>query len=174
MTSRIRTIGTAVLLSSVTVVLLAQTPIAPALDIKMGLWEISSTSQIGGNMPTMDTSKMTPEQKAQMEAAMKAMMGSHQNVTKSCMTKEKFQKEGLMEDHGGDCKQSITTNTKSTLEAKVVCTNPSSTSQFHVDAQSQTAFKATVKTVATDQGKPMNIDIALTGKWLGADCGDVK
>jgi hypothetical protein len=49
----------AVLLSTATgtAVLLAQ---APSLDVKMGLWEMSMTSNAGGQMPAVDTSKMTP------------------------------------------------------------------------------------------------------------------
>jgi hypothetical protein len=173
MISGIRTVGSIVLLSSITAVVLAQ---VPALDVKMGLWEITSTSQVGGSMPSIDTSKMTPEQKAQMEAAMKSMMGAHQNVAKSCITKEKFEKEGIMPaEKGQDCKQTIVTNTRAALDAKVVCTGDRPmTAQLHADALSSTSFKATIKSSTTDQGKQMTVDVAMTGKWLAADCGSVK
>jgi hypothetical protein len=56
-----RWFGSALLWTVLTTVVLAQ---APALDIKMGLWEITTTTQIGGQTPQVDTSEMTPEQKA--------------------------------------------------------------------------------------------------------------
>jgi hypothetical protein len=149
----------------------------PALDVKMGLWEISSTTEIGGQMPDIDTSKMTPEQKARMEQAMKAMMGSHTNVTKSCVTKEKFDTSKFMggNEVGQTCKQTITTNTRSTLDASVVCTGENAmTSQMHIDALSSTAFKGTAKGTGTNQGRTMTVSVNMTGKWLGADCGDTK
>src|SRR4051794_38289473 len=37
---------------------------APALDVKYGLWEMSNVTNLGGQMPQIDTSRMTPEQKA--------------------------------------------------------------------------------------------------------------
>jgi hypothetical protein len=157
---------------SLSAVALAQ---APVLDVKMGLWEISSTMNLGGEMPGMDTSKMTPEQKAQMAAAMKSMMGAHTTTQKTCVTREKFDRSSFMMENQANCKQAVTTNTKSTLDAKVVCTGDRPvTMQMHVDALSSTAFKGTVKSANTEQGKTMTVDGTMTGKWLGADCGDVK
>jgi hypothetical protein len=175
MISRLRTVGSVALMSSVTAILLAQAPVVPNLDVKMGLWEMTSSAQVGGEMP-IDTSKMTPQQKTQMEAAMKSMMAPHTNVEKSCMTKDKFAKEGFMpQDSGMNCKQSVTTNTKTTLEGSVKCTGERAmTGQIHIDALSTTAIKGTIKASTTDQGKTMTVDMTLAGKWLGADCGDVK
>jgi len=159
---------------SLTAVVLAQ---APVLDVKMGLWEVSSTVNIGGQMPGVDMSKMTPEQKAQVEAAMKSMMGAHTNTQKSCVTREKFNRESFMMENGPGmtCKQTITTNTKSALDAKVACTGEHPmTMQMHIDALSQTTFKGTIKSTNTEQGKTMTVDGTMAGKWLSADCGDVK
>ncbi len=45
---------------------------------------------------------------------------------------------------------------------------------MHIDALSPTNFKGTFKMSETDQGKTMNVNGTMTGKWLGADCGTVK
>jgi hypothetical protein len=159
---------------SLSAIAVAQTP---ALDVKMGLWEITSTSDIGGQMPAIDTSKMTPAQKARMEAAMKGLTGAHSAVTKSCMTKEKFNRSNFMtdDDSGTTCQQTISTNTRTSLDANVVCTGKQTrTSQMHIDASSPTSFTASVKSVDTKQGRTMTVDMTMTGKWLGADCGTVK
>jgi hypothetical protein len=79
------------------------------------------------------------------------------------------------DEQGSACKQTITTNTRSTLEGTVSCTGERpTTGQFHVDALSPTNVKATVKMSETVQGKTMNVNLTMIGKWLGADCGTVK
>lgn len=145
--------------------------------MKMGLWEMTSTSTISGQMPLMDTSKMTPEQRAKIEESMKAMMGPHTNVTRSCVTKEKLEKSVFMmpEQQGQTCKQQVVTNTRSALEAKLICTGQHPMfGQLRIDTLSPTAIKATVTSVPGDKGQSVNVTITLAGKWLGADCGDAK
>ena len=168
-----RWLGTGLILASLTAVGFAQ---APALNVKMGLWEMTSTTTIGGEMPGIDTSKMTPEQKKRMEAAMQGAMGQHQTVTKTCMTKEKFNDSNFMSNGPDDkCKQVLTTNTATTLEGKVSCTGERTMSgEMHVEAPTPTAFTGTMKMNAVDRGRTMVVDIKMAGKWLGADCGDVK
>ena len=166
--------GSVCLSFSMAVVLAAQ---APALDVKMGLWEVSTTVDMGGQTPQVDTSKMTPEQKARMEEVMKGMMGTHTSVTKSCMTREKFEKQAFMNsnERGQTCKQAITTNTRSTLESTITCTGEHSmTAQMHVEALSPTSVKATMKSANAMRGGTMNVNVTMTGKWLGADCGSEK
>ena len=150
---------------------------APALNVQMGLWEISSTTDLGGQMPGVDTTKMTPEQKARVEAAMKGMMGPRTSVNKSCVTKEKFDQSNFMtQDQPGDtCHQAITTNTRTSLEGTVTCTGEHPMSgQIHIDAPSPTTFTGTVKATSTEGGRATTINMALSGKWLSADCGTVK
>jgi len=55
----------------------AQTGSIPTLDVKLGLWEVTSASTRSG-MPTIDTSKMTPEQRARVEAALQGAQRSAQ------------------------------------------------------------------------------------------------
>lgn len=167
-------VGSACLSLAMAASLVAQ---VPALDVKMGLWEMSSTTEMSGQMPQMDTSKMTPEQKAQMEAAMKGMMGAHTNVTKSCMTREKFEKQSFMNSDrpGQNCKQTINTNTRTTLDSTITCSGEHTmTGQMHIEALSPTSVKAVFKSVNAARGGNMNVNLTMTGKWLGADCGDVK
>jgi hypothetical protein len=150
---------------------------APALDVRMGLWEITNKTTLGGQMPQMDLSKLPPEQRARVEESMKAAMGEHTNVTKSCITKEKLEKSVFMMDSqpGQKCSQQIVTNTRAALDANLTCTGDRPMKgQMHIDALSPTSVKGTVTAAVTDQGRTMTANIALAGKWLGADCGDVK
>jgi hypothetical protein len=150
---------------------------APALDVKMGLWEMTNVSTVSGQMPTIDTSKMSPEQRARFEEAMKKRGTPRTTVTKSCLTKEKFERSAfMMEDQPGrTCKQSILTNTRSRLDATLTCTGEHPvTGQIHVDALSPTNVKISVTSASAMPDGAMNINMTMTGKWIGADCGNEK
>jgi uncharacterized protein DUF3617 len=165
--------GSVALAASMAAVLAAQ---VPALDVKYGLWEMTTATTIGGQMPQVDTSRMTPEQKAKIDEAMKQMMGTHNDVSKACITKEKVEKSVfMMGDEGKNCVQKITTNTRTTLDASVSCTGQQAmTGQMHIEALSPTSLRGTVKSSGAAAGSAMTATIAVTGKWLAADCGDVK
>ncbi len=61
----------------------------PPFDIKAGLWDITSTVQMSGLPPVPNLDKMSPEQRARVETAMKNMAAAPStNTTKSCITKE--------------------------------------------------------------------------------------
>ena len=85
------------LFGAATVVLAAQ-KIEP-LNVKLGLWEMNTTTKSGGEMPISPEllNKLTPEQRAKLEESMKAHSGAHEttNTYKTCLTKEKmsFDKE---------------------------------------------------------------------------------
>ena len=153
-------------------VLVAQ---APVLDIKLGLWENSVTMNMGGLPPGIDTSKMTPEQKAQMGAATAAMSGQP-ITTKTCLKKEDFQSDSFMANQppGMKCKNTIVTNTRTEYVADVACTGAQTmTGRVSIQAASNAAFKGTVQMTSTGQGA-MKMSMAMSGKWLSADCGAVK
>src|SRR5262249_49554224 len=145
---------------------------APLLDVKMGLWEMTSVVQMSGDMPKIDTSKMSPEQKAQVDQMMKSAMGSHTSTEKSCITKEKLEKSSfMMGEHSKDrCKHTVTVNTKTTYEAALACSGEHPmTGKVHFDAMSPTAVKGTITSDATTPQGKMNVNAVMTGKWLGAD-----
>jgi len=163
---------------SVTAVLVAQTPV---LDVKLGLWETTTKINMG-NMPNMpklsdaDLAQLPPAQRAQIESVMKSMSGAPVTV-KSCMTREKFEKNSFMQERPNqNCKQTITNNTARSMDSTVVCTGAQPmTAQMHIDAVSSTEYKGIMKAKATGgRGGEMDLTIDMSGKWLGADCGDVK
>ncbi len=174
MTRFVRPLGSALVAFSLTVIGVAQTPPRPLLNVRMGLWEVTSTTKMSG-MPSVDTSKMPPQQQAQI-AAMMSALAAKPTVTKSCMTKERFVTESpAVERPGTSCQHTIQTNTATLLENTMTCTGARpSKAVSRTEAQSQTAFTATVTSTSASQGREMSVTIDMTGKWLGADCGDVK
>lgn len=154
--------------------LVGQSLARPLLDVRMGLWEVTSTTEMGG-VPGVDTSKMPPQQQAQIAAAMKGAMGKP-SVLKSCMTREKFVTERTPVDQPGTtCSHTVQTNTAKVLENTMICTGERpSKSVSRTEALSPTAFTGTVTSTSASPGREMSVTIKMTGKWLGADCGTVK
>jgi hypothetical protein len=149
---------------------------AEPMDLKLGLWETTVTTNISGSpMPESALKQMSPEQRARIEAAMKKReaQGPRSHTTRSCLTKEKlnrpFEKQG--EPANSNCKNTIVTATRTVQEYKIQCTGPEAHSGvMHMEAQSPERFKSTVKMNSSRS----TINVELNGHWVGADCGKEK
>ena len=172
--SATRILTLSILYVGLSAVLTAQ---APALDIKYGLWENTFVTNMGG-APPIDTSKMTPEQAATVAAAMEGMMGERTMTQKSCVKKEDLEKDSFMlpQDTRLSCKRTITTNTRASFVAEIACTGEREMKgQINIESLAGgTAFKGAMKMATTAQGRSMNVNMTMAGKYLGADCGTVK
>jgi hypothetical protein len=169
----IRPLGTTAMIAGLAATLLAQG--APKINVKMGLWEVTSTTNVTGNLPMPDTSKMTPEQAAAVQAAMGGMMGPHTTTTKQCMTKEKFD-QGMLTDQK-NCKTTIATNTATVLEVQMTCDQGRGgkmTGVMHFEAPTPETMAGTFKGSTSMGTQTMNITGTYAGKWVSADCGSVK
>jgi Protein of unknown function (DUF3617) len=170
-----RTISSSILVVGITAVLAAQ---APVLDVKLGLWENTIVTNIGGMaMPQMDTSKLPPDQAAKMAEAMKGMGG--QTVTeKNCLTKEDLANESFMmpKDNKMTCTRTVTTNTRAVFAADINCTGERTVKgQINVESLAGgNAFKGAMKMATTSGTQTINLNMNMSGKYLGPDCGDVK
>src|SRR5690348_14518665 len=69
------------------------------MNVKPGLWETTTTITVAGEMPIPAEvlNRLTPEQRARMEARMKANSSGHTNTNthKSCVTKEDLENQRL-------------------------------------------------------------------------------
>jgi Protein of unknown function (DUF3617) len=171
-----RTITSSILVLGVTAVLVAQ---APVLDVKLGLWENTVVTNMGGAaMPQIDMSKLPPDQAAKIAEAMKGMTGDQTMTEKDCLTKEDLAKDSFMmpEDSKMICKRTVTTNTRATFAADIDCTGETATKgQITVESlDGGSAYKSTMKMATTSRGRTMNLTMTMTGKYLGPTCGDVK
>jgi hypothetical protein len=153
-------------------VLVAQTPTP---NVRLGLWEMSMTVDMGGAMSGIDMSKMTPEQQA-MAGAMMRGRGMAPMQMKTCMTAEKLAKAGVVPDRPGQtCTSKVLKSSATTLDYIQTCTGSMpSTSEMHVEAASPTSITVTGKTTTTMRGQAQTATLSMTGKWVGQACGDVK
>jgi hypothetical protein len=148
---------------------------AEPLDVKTGLWEVTTTTAISG-MPPIDTSKMSPEQKARFEAAMKARQahGPRSHVSKSCITKERLEREPFQGKNDDSCTHTVISSTRAHWEATLQCSKPRRVGKFNVEAVSRERIKGTMQMNASDDKHAMAVSMSLDGKWIGSSCGKVN
>ena len=167
---------------ALTAICLAQAADYVKPDIKPGLWEVTHTPQMSGEMPIPEDqlAKMSPEQRARIEAAIKSSMSnaSKPRVYKECMTPEKIAR-GLDLDRGGrdaSCKRTIISSSASELRLHDECARKDgkSVTDLHFQIEHATRMTGTIDVVMSSAGKTMTVNSKLTGKWLGSDCGTVK
>lgn len=96
---------------------------ADQLNIRTGLWEVTSTTQMSGTpqLPKELTATMSPQQRAKMEADFKAASNVPRKETdRSCITQKDV--ENPFRGASDNCKQSIVRTTRTTQEVNLVCT----------------------------------------------------
>ncbi len=148
----------------------------PNIDVKLGLWETTTVMKTSGMGAMVDTTRMSPEMRQKMEDAMKASQAkmAQPRTTRSCMTKEKIEKDTAFnpDQVQQSCKRTVVTNSRSVLEIKFECTNEKypMTGLLHIEAPSRETVKGTFKMNAG----PMNSEGTINGKWISDSCGDVK
>jgi Protein of unknown function (DUF3617) len=152
-------------------------------NIKPGLWEVSSTPQVSGEMPIPEDqlAKLTPEQRARMETAMKSAMGNgaKPHVYKECMTPEKIARGFDIDRHGDDssCKRKVVSSSPNELTLHDECNDPQrkTVMDVHFEVKGGTQMNGKINVVMTSaNGKTMTVNSTVQGKWLGASCGSVK
>jgi Protein of unknown function (DUF3617) len=150
---------------------------APALKINLGAWEVAMAVDMAGQMPG-DTSKLTPEQQAAIDAMAKARGNQPSRTRKTCVTKENFQKGTFLDNDDADmkCTRTLAANTATAIDQTITCTgdNASRTSHLRIDASSPTNFTARATTTSTRNNRTMTVNATMTGKWLGTDCTGIK
>ncbi len=161
---------------------LALTLPAGAQTMKPGLWEINNKMS-GGEMDQAmadmqkQMAQMPPEQRKQMEAMMaqrgvRMTPGGNGGMTvQMCMTKEMVERNEVPTRR--DCTSTQNKRSGNTIQVAFTCSNPPSSGEGEVSftPESYTSHMV-VKTTA--QGKPETMTMDAAGKFLKADCGDVK
>ena len=168
-----------VIVVSCAAILWAANTVQP-LDVKVGLWETTTVSQMTGMPPIPPDmlAKMTPEQKAKMEEMMKQRQaqGPQTHTTKKCVTKDDLGKGGWFDKEEQDCTKTVMTSTSRKLDVKLECTKGGGkqTGTLNIEAVDSGNVKGTMQLAMTNGTNTMNVNSSMTSKWLGSACGDVK
>ena len=152
---------------------------AVPLDVKTGLWESTVTTESSG-MPPIDMSRLSPEQRARLEAVFKqrAAQGPRTRTTKTCLTKDKLAEDPAAEpaEKGESCSTKIISQSSRHWQGKRICTLNGRKREFDVNitALSRERTRGTVKVVMSDASRSMKVNGTIAGKWLASDCGSVR
>ena len=150
----------------------------PPLDLKAGLWETTLTVRTSGlpPMPPDVLAKLTPEQRARIEAKAKARAaeGPTTTVKRSCLDeKDATQPFALLlgSDQRG-CKQTLTGQSGNRREIRVECKKDSvtSTGTIQMEEISPENLKVTSQWSTTDGARTLKISSTATARWLGPIC----
>jgi hypothetical protein len=157
---------------------------ATAQTIKPGLWEINnkmSGGQMDQAMSEMQKAMagMSPAERKQMEEMM-ARQGVKMvapgagggMAVQVCMTKEQVERNDMPMQDG--CRMTQNTRSGNTLRMAYTCTRPPSSGEGTVTFHSSESYTSKMTVKSTEQGRTETMTMDATGKWLGANCGNVK
>ena len=169
-------------LSCLALIAVAAGPL-PVPPVKTGLWEarMSALDADGHEMAAPEQaalSRLSPEVRARMADAMKARgvsMPDANGATKVCLTKEMFD-SGRWQQMASEmgCTTNYSTLSGTTWKWHSSCTALKSESDGEAAFTSAESYRTRVTTTATVMGKTNTSTRLVQGKWLGADCGDIK
>jgi hypothetical protein len=154
----------------------ASAALAATLDVRTGLWEVTSMGETSGMppIPPEVLARMTPEQRAAMMAALGNT--GKPDIVRSCITEKTLQR-GLDFNRGesGNCKRTMLQNTSRQVDVRLECTGEQkATGTFKIQASDRQTISGRLDMVVASGANTMTIKRTLQGKWLGSDCGKVK
>ena len=151
------------------------------LNVKTGEWEVTVSGQSTGQLPIPQAmlDKLTPEQRAKMEAVMKARgggLGARPTVRKSCLRKEKLDKPFGDDEERKSCKQTIVTSSATKQEIHLECAQGGGqqTGTFKLEAVDSGTVKGVMQMTASNEGRSMNMNYDFSAKWLGPVCSETN
>lgn len=149
---------------------------AEQLNVKTGLWEITSSSRISGvpPLPKEVLDKLTAEQRAEMAAAFQdeASKGPQLDVDRECVTQDEIERPFQPAD-AEDCTHTVTQSTRTTQEVKLVCSGEyEGSGVFRVTALTPESITGSLDLQLGEGKDVMQVESQLKGRWLGADCGN--
>ncbi len=167
---------------------------AHAADVKLrpGLWELQSTmktssGQMEAAMAKMQEqlASMPPEQRKQMEQMMAqrgmsmpsaSANGGAATTLKVCMTQKDVDMDNIPAQEG--CTHKVTRAGPGRLKVSFRCEGkagqPPSSGEGSMTMGGPTAFDGQYQMHTQVEGKPEQMDMTQKGRWLSADCGQVK
>ncbi len=158
---------------------------AATSGMRPGLWEHSFTvkSQSGKVEKAMSDLKakmaaMSPDQRKMMEEVMaKQGLGINQqaNGVKVCISKEQAENLEIPQGQNQNCTQEVLERTAKTIKMKFDCpgiTHTSGEGEFTLTSPTAYNGKSVINTTVNNKSDRM--DMVQKGKWLSANCGEIK
>lgn len=152
-----------------------------------GLWDInnkmSGNAQMDAAMTQMQQqlASMPPSQRKMMEDMLakqgvslpKAGEGGGMSL-RICISPEMAARQEMPTQTEGDCTTSIVSRSGNTMKVKFECKNPPSSGEGTYTFQGDTGYTMQMMMKTVRNGKPESMTLNGQGKWVAADCGNIK
>ena len=158
---------------------------AQAQKMAPGLWEMSmnlnsnAEQQAALAQAQAQMAKLPPEQRKMMQDMMAKQgvsigAGGTANGIRYCLGKEQAERGEPPQDKDGRCKRDSLERSGATTRFKFSCSNPPSSGSGEFTLVSDKAYTMKMVVEQSGQGRPQRMEMQQQGKWLGADCGNLK
>jgi hypothetical protein len=159
---------------------------AAAQNMKPGLWEMTQAmqGQSGGKdvaaaqaQAQKELAGLPPEQRKMVEAMMAKQgvsMSAGGSAVRVCVSKEMADRNQPPARQDGDCKTEWSPRKGNTVNMKFSCTKPPSSGEGTIVFASSESYSMNMKITQTSGGKAETMTMQSSGKWVGADCGNLK
>jgi hypothetical protein len=152
------------------------------LDVKTGQWETTTSTEMSGSPPIPPEllDRLTPEQRAKMEAVLKGRSGQGPKTitTKGCLKKEDLERPSILFGDATQraCRTTVVSSSRTKGEFRVDCAlnQMKVTGTGQVEASNSENVKMTVHETMSGGAAPTNITMTSTSKWLGPACSESK
>jgi len=150
---------------------------AVQLDVKLGQWESTSTTERTGAppIPAEVLARLTPEQRAKIEERAKAgaQQGPKTTTRKHCVKKEDLDKAmAFGNDEKVNCHRTVVASSSTKLEFRMECGagTMKSNGDVHIEAVSSEHVKGSIQMTIGDGTRSMKMNSTFDSKWLGPVC----
>lgn len=148
------------------------------LNIKVGLWEVTTTMNSSAQMPIPASllEKLTPEQRARVEERMNSRSSSSAKAIKSrhCLSQEQLDRGASFGEVPKFCTPTILSSTPSKMEIRAECTENGV--KWEVRARFEAIDSENVKgqTESSGDDHTLNSNSTFTAKRIAPVCGMIK
>lgn len=163
------------LFAALGLVALAGAAHAEPLKVKPGLWETTTVTEKSGASKPTNLDKLTPDQRAKVEAQLATRAKKETHTVKSCLTAVQIKSAeafmGKAQHHG--CTRKAEVQTASDLVARIECKEGANPMKGKVEMHAVNEETMTGKSEML-YGAPDRLQLLtksdITAKWLGANC----
>jgi hypothetical protein len=149
-----------------------------SLNVKTGQWQTTLIINSGGTlaMPEDSMAKLTPEQRARVEAAMK-QMSKPKTITRTnqdCLTQDELNRGTPFKPDDKRCTQKVLSSTSSSLSVEQDCSEDSITTRtvMSLEARNPELVNGTGTTTVHSEGHTYTSKVNFTSKWLSGLCSN--
>jgi hypothetical protein len=148
------------------------------LNVKTGLWEVTKTIRNVGHMPIPAgmLERLTPEQRARMEARLKAQPAERSRTIteKECVTEQDMHKGDLFTTNPNrECTEHLVNATSTDAVIQLACREEGlqGNGMVKIKVLNPESVEGSSHITATGNGRTLNTDSTFTAKWVSATCG---